>query len=99
MSRTARTESTLQITGLARQKVAALRRHAQSLGMTAERYARELIERGLSLERLARSSSFEELFAAVQARFRTSGITEQDLDKLVDRARTRHHRRSSRKRR
>jgi hypothetical protein len=55
-----------------------------------------LIEDGLALERKARATSFDELFAPVQKRFLDSGMTEVELDRLVDAARKRHHRRSRR---
>jgi len=91
------TSSTIQVTGLPRGELAALRSHAKALGMTAEVYARQLIEAGLALERKARTTSFDELFAPAQERFRDSGMTEEELDALVDAARSRHHRRVSRK--
>jgi hypothetical protein len=89
--------STIQISGLGKGKLAALRAQAKARGMSAERYARQLIEEGISLERQARSTTFDELFAPVQARFREGGMSEDELDRLVDAARTRHRRRTSRK--
>jgi len=89
--------STIQVSGLGKGKLAVLRAQAKALGMTAEGYARQLIEEGILLERKARSTTFDELFAPVQARFRANGMSETDLDSLVDAARTRHHRRTSRK--
>ena len=85
--------STLQISGLAKQKLRVLRAQAKEAGMTAEKYAKHLIEEGISIQRRARTTTFDELFAPVQEQFRKSGMTEEDLDKLVDTARTRHHRR------
>jgi len=93
----ASSSSTIQISGLGKGKIAVLRAQAKTLGMSTERYAKQLIEDGISLERKARSMSFDELYAPVQARFRKSGLTEEELDKLVDSARTRHHRRTARK--
>jgi hypothetical protein len=86
--------STIQVSGLPRGELVALRSQARALGMSAEGYARQLIENGLALERKARTTSFDELFAPVQKRFRDSGMTEVELDRLVDAARRRHHRRS-----
>ncbi len=91
------TATTIQVSGLRKDKLAALRKQAKALGMSAEGYAKQLIEEGISLELRARTETFDELFAPVQARFRKSGMTEQALDKLVDEARTRHHERTSRK--
>ena len=78
-------------------KLAVLRAQAEALGMTAEGYARQLIEDGMALERKARTTAFDELFAPVQERFRKSGMSEEELDALVDAARSRHQRRATRK--
>ena len=86
--------ATLRVSGLGKGKLAALRKQAKTLGLSTEGYAKQLIEEGVSLEQLARTKTFDELFAPVQARFRESGMTEDELDKLVDAARTRHHQRS-----
>ena len=53
---------------------------------------RQLIEDGIALDRKARTTTFDKLLAPVQQRFRDTGMTEQDLDALVDSARSRHHR-------
>lgn len=89
--------STIQVSGLPSGELAALRRQAKALGMTAEGYARQLIEDGLALQRAARTTSFDELFAPAQKRFRETGMTEEELDGVVNAARSRHHRRASRK--
>ena len=65
--------------------------------MSAEGYAKQLIEQGISLEQQARSKTFGQLYAPVQEQFRKSQMKEDELDKLVDRARTRHHRISRKK--
>ena len=93
----ASSSSKIQVSGLGKGKMAALRAQARTLGMSAEGYARQLIEEGILLEREARSTTFDELFAPVQARFRKSDMSEEELDKLVDAARKRHHRRTLRK--
>ena len=90
----ATTASTLQVSGLGKQKLATLRDQAKAHGLSAEAYARQLIEEGMSLERRARTESFDELFAPVQARFRSSGMTEPELDELVDRAKSRRPQRA-----
>jgi hypothetical protein len=91
--------STIQVSGLGKEKLAALHKQAKTLGMSAEVYAKQLIEEGISLERQARTKTFDELFAPVQSRFRKSGMSDEELDGLVDDARTRHHRSTSRKKR
>jgi len=92
-------ETTIQIGGLGKVKLAALRKQAKTLGLSTEGYAKRLIEDGLLLEQRARTTTFDELFAPVQAKFKKSGMTEAELDKLVDEARTHHHRRTSGKKR
>jgi len=84
--------TTIQISGLDKQKVATLREQAKTLGMSAEVYARHLIEEGMTLELQARTKTFDELFDPAQARFRKSRMSEQDLDQLVNAARSRHRR-------
>lgn len=88
----AATSATIQVSGLGKGKLAALRQQAKTLGMSAEGYARHLIEEGISLGRLARTKTFDELYGPAQARFRKSGMTEDDLGRLVDRARSRRQR-------
>jgi len=85
----AATASVIQVSGLKKEKMAMLRQQAKALGMNIEGYARHLIEEGISLERNARTKTFDELFAPVQARFRESGMSEEDLDRLVNAARSR----------
>ena len=91
------TALTVHLSSLDRKKLVALREQAKTLGMSAEGYARQLIEDGISLEQRARTMTFDELYAPVQARFRRTGMTEADLDELVGRARSRHHRPTPRK--
>ncbi len=91
--------TSIRVRGLGRSKLAALRGQARKLGISAESYAKQLIEDGLTLEQKAKSMSFDEIFAPAQARFRRSGMSEAELDALVDRARTRHHRRQTRRKR
>lgn len=93
------TAATIRVSGIQKHKLAALRKQARALGMSTEGYARQLIEEGLILERRARSNSFDELFGPVRERFRASGMSDNELDKLVDGARTRHQRRTSRRKR
>jgi hypothetical protein len=89
--------STIRVSGLSREKLGALRAQAKAAGMTAEKYARQLIAEGIRLEQQARAQTFDQLYARVQERFRQSGMKEEELDKLVDTARSRHHRRTTRK--
>jgi hypothetical protein len=84
--------STIHISGLPKTVLIALRTQAKAAGITPSDYAKQLIEEAVSVERLARTKTFDELYAPAQERFRKSGMTEEELDGLFDGARTRHHR-------
>jgi len=90
------TESTLEVSGLAKTQLAKLRQFAKRVGLSPESFAKELIEDGLDIRERARSTSFDELLAPLRSEFKKSGMTEAELDKVVDAARTRHHKRSKR---
>ena len=94
-----RAATTLKITGLAKKKLRQLAADAKRLGMTSEDLAKQVIEEHLELDREAREKNFAEILAPVRADFRKSGMTDAELDELVDQARTRHHRATLRKKR
>ena len=75
---------------------ARLQAKAERLGLTPERYVRHLVEEDLSLDREAQATTFDKLLAPVREQFRNSGMTAQQIEALVDRARKRHHRRAGR---
>ena len=75
----------IQVPRLGKQRMAELTRKANSLGMTPERYVQTLIEEDLALDRKARSTTFAELMGPGRE------VDEAELDRLVDAARTRHH--------
>jgi hypothetical protein len=77
----------IRVDGLGRGQLAKLRAQAKQLGLTAEGYAKRLIEEGIRLQHRAGTKSLDEVWAPVQAEFRESGMTERELDDLVDRAR------------
>jgi hypothetical protein len=91
--------STLQISGLPKGVLNALQSQAKAAGVTAADYAKQLIEEGVSLQQQAQTKTFDELYASTQSCFRESSMSEEELDILVDAARTRHHRRTSNKKR
>ncbi|HSV14868.1 MAG TPA: hypothetical protein VLI90_11450 [Tepidisphaeraceae bacterium] len=91
--------STIRISGLGKDKLTRLRAQAKACGVTAGRYAKQLIEDGLSLDQQARSTTFDELMAPVRSGFRSSGMSQPKLAALVDRARTQHRVRFSGKHR
>ena len=86
------TTGTLQVPRLGKQKMAELATKAESLGLTPERYVRLLIEEDLALDRKARTTTFAELMGPGH------DVDDAELDRLVDEARTRHHRKSNGKR-
>jgi DNA-binding ferritin-like protein len=88
----------LELRGLGKQKMSALAEKARRLGVTPARYLRQLVEADLAIEQEARATSFAELMKPVRADFTKSGTTEQELDHLVDMARSRHHERTPGKR-
>jgi hypothetical protein len=57
------------------------------MGMTPAKYLRQLIEDDLALDRKAASTSFEELAKPFQKAF--EGVSEEELDRIVDAARGR----------
>jgi hypothetical protein len=79
----------IQFPRLGKQKMAELASKAESLGMTPQQYVEQLIEEDLALDRKARSTTFAELMGPGRE------VDEAELDKLVDAARTRHHRRTT----
>jgi DNA-binding transcriptional ArsR family regulator len=89
---------TLQVPGLAKTKLAILRQLAKQSGVTAEKFAKQLIEDGLSVQQKARTTPFDELLGPFRSQFKKSGMTEAELDGIVDAARTRHHKRNKKKR-
>ena len=68
--------------GLAPAQLRAVERKARRAGTTARDYVRALVERDL-----VSGQSFDEILRPVRADFRRSGVTEAQLDRLVDRAR------------
>src|ERR1051326_2713468 len=81
--------NTLQLPRLGKQKMAELKTKAKSFGLTPQRYVQLLIEQDLALDRKARSTTFAELMGPRRE------VDEAELDRLVDQARTRHHRKSN----
>src|SRR5205823_443308 len=92
MSRTmANGTASLRVTGLGKQKMAALTRKARRMGLTPQNYLKHLVEQDLALDRKAQTISLSRLMGPGRE------IDENELDRLVDQARDRHHSRTSRK--
>jgi hypothetical protein len=88
----------LRVKGLGKQKIEALTRKAERLGLTKDEYVRQLLEDDLELDQQARTTFFAELMAPVREDFRRSGMSEADLDAIVKRARSRQHEKPAAKR-
>ena len=83
---------TLRLRGLAKRQVAQVAQRASRLGMTPERYLKHLVEEDLAISREAKTHTFDELMGPDRQ------VDEQELDRLVEAAKVKHHRRHSRKR-
>ncbi|MCC6578987.1 MAG: hypothetical protein IT440_00980 [Phycisphaeraceae bacterium] len=82
----------VRLTGLAKQQVARLARRASRLGMTPEGYLRHLVEEDLAISREATTTTFQGLVGSGRE------VDEQKIDRLVETAKSRHHRHIPRKR-
>jgi hypothetical protein len=91
------TTMTFHITDLPQKRASAIKRRAQQLGVTKNSYVRQLIEEDLELERKARTMTFAEIAAPFQEAF--AGVSDEELDRLVDEARTRHYQRIAKRKR
>src|SRR5438067_759239 len=87
----ASTTSKIEISGLGRETIESLKSHAKARGLSVEGYVKELIEAEMSVREMARRNAVDEVFAPVQKQFQESGMSEAELDRLVDAARTEHH--------
>jgi hypothetical protein len=84
--------TTLQVKDLPSRKWLAIRRKAEQMGTTPERYLRALIDEDLALDHKARNASLTELGRPFEKAL--EGVSDSELDQIVDRARARHARRS-----
>ena len=85
--------SSFRVTGLRKHEVVQVKAQAKQRGVTPEEYLREIIQDRLAIAREAKTKTFAQLAVPMRRNFERSGMTEADLDALVDRARTRYHRR------
>jgi hypothetical protein len=86
------TAPTIQLRGLRVKEMTALTQKAKRLGMTPERYLRQLVQEDLALDRKVQTTSLAEIMGS------SGPIDEAELDRIVDVARTRYHRLTNRKR-
>lgn len=89
--------TTLQIAGLSKRSMAKLKSSAKSLGLTPEDYVKEVIEDRLELEEATRNTTFDQILAPLCKR--SDEIGEDELNRMVDRAKARHRSRVTRKKR
>jgi hypothetical protein len=82
----------LQVKGLGRQAMSDLADKAKRLGVTPARYVRELVRQDLALDRKAQATSLSQLMGPGRE------VDEAELDRAVDEARKRYHRKIARKR-
>lgn len=85
------TQDVLSVKGLGKQKVAAVVERARRLGMTPQRYLRHLVEEDLAISERAKSAPFKQLLGPGRA------TDEEEIDRLVEGAKSRYHRRKARK--
>jgi len=83
----------LQVKGLPRSALRALAEKARRLDMTPETYVKHLVEADLAISREARTTSFAEIMGT------GTPIDEEKLDLIVERAKTRNHNKTSKKKR
>jgi hypothetical protein len=91
--------STIHVSGLGQQTIASLKSRAKAEGLSVAGYVKELIEGEMSLAEMARRKTIDEVFAPVQKRFRESRMSEEELDHIVDAARSEHHKKVTKKKR
>jgi hypothetical protein len=81
------TAKPLQVNGLGRHKLDELTQKARRLGLTPEKYVKRLVEEDLAVSHEARTKTFAQIMGTSQE------TDEEELDRLVERAKTRHHER------
>jgi hypothetical protein len=87
--------TTLVVNHVPTRQLSALKRKASRLGVTPQGYIRQLIADDLELDRVARITSLDKLAAPFRKALK--GLSEDALDRIVDRARTEHHKRTARR--
>lgn len=79
--------ASIHISGLRPQTIASLKSQAKANGVTVEGYIKEIIETQMSIGEMARRKTIDEVFVPAQKQFRESGMSETELDRLIDAAR------------
>ena len=91
----ATTSTVLRASDLPSRQLSALKHKASTLGLTPTSYVKKLIANDLALDRRARSMSFDDLAAPFRKAFH--GVSEDEIDRVVDTARADYRKRSSRR--
>ena len=81
--------NTLRIKGLAKWQIAKVVARARGKGMSPERYLKHLVEEDIAISQQAKITRFSDLITSKQA------IDEREIDRRVERAKAKHHRRAS----
>ena len=86
---------TIQLRGLGQRKMGELSRKAKRLGMTPEKYLKRLVEEDLAISHEARTKTFAQIMGGSR---NLGEEEEEEIDRLVERAKTQYHERKSKKR-
>lgn len=86
---------TLQVTGLSEETLRKIDEQAKRNGRDRNGFLRDLIEGAVTPNSQVEAPNILELFAPVQEEFKQSGMSEADLDVLIEEARNQVHRDSS----
>jgi hypothetical protein len=88
---------TLHLGDLPKNRVTAIKRRAREMGVTPSSYVKKLIDDDIEYDAVVRNSTFAELSAPLSEAL--AGVSEEELDRRVDAARTRHYQRTSKRKR
>jgi hypothetical protein len=86
----ATTATELRISDLPKRQASALKRKAERMGLSSNEYVKQLIDDDLALDKVARTTSLEELAAPFRKALK--GASEQDIAGIVSAARVRRRR-------
>ena len=83
----ASTATALRVNDVSRRQASALKRKAERLGLSAGDYVKQLIEDDLALDRKAENTPLHELAAPFRKALKN--VNDEEIDVMVERARTR----------
>ena len=88
---------TVHLNDLPKTRVTAIKRRAKELGVSPSTYVRKLIDDAIEYDDIVRHSTIAELSAPLGEAL--AGVPEEELDRRVDAARTRHYQRNLKRKR